>query len=439
MVLFQDHESKDPISISISEIPAKPKKKRCKKELMKVVSCMDGISVSPVSCEGGATAAQKGTAAQIRTYINENLKGKMNECLFRDLSFIVHSGDRNPHTNDVNPFADPDNEYDEKAEQIIQHGIANMNAVKVLDRMGLFLPKTTHCPSATTIKGKKVRGSGYSTGGCATCGGAVCEGGRWGGDGDYYELLSGGKMNTQSIRKFLDASYADKGKAPKEIEGYTRDESLSGERVSVYYNPATKDAIVIHRGSKGIHDWGNNLKMALGFNMSKTKRFQHAKDIQKAAEAKYGRDHITTLGHSLGAKIASDVGGDSKEIINLNKATGIGWDAFKPRYGQKANETNIRTTFDPVSAKGALHADLTIPSKSINLLKEHGTGVLDRVNVEVGKGYDVPVFHRKDYEKLTKKQLKTIIKALPKRYDNFKLTGAGKPALVDYIQGRCGK
>ena len=42
--------------------------------------------------------------------------------------------------------------------------------------------------------------------------------------------------------------------------------------------------------------------------MSETKRFQHAKDIQKKAEGKYGKDHTTTLGHSLGAKIASDVG-----------------------------------------------------------------------------------------------------------------------------------
>lgn len=387
MVLFQADENSEPIQLVISE--KKPRTKKVK---------------------GGASASQKGKAAELRTFVNENIKGKMNECLFKDLSFIVHSGDRNPHSTGFNPFADPENQYDREVDKYIRFGIENVKQVAALDRKGVYLPKSSNCPRT------------------------------YGGSGEYYELLQGGKMNTKLIRKFLDASYANKGKAPKEIDGYNRDESLSGERVSVYYNPTTHDAVVIHRGSKGIHDWGNNLKMALGWKMSSTKRFQHSKDIQKKVEEKYGKDHTTTLGHSLGAKIASDVGGDSKEIINLNKATGIGWDSYKKKHGEKDNETNIRTTLDPVSAKGVLDADLTIPSKSLDLIKEHGTGVLDRVDVEVGKGYEntiVPSFNRRDYEKLTKKQLKTIIKSLPKKYDNFRLTGAGKPQLVDYIQNRC--
>jgi hypothetical protein len=264
------------------------------------------------------------------------------------------------------------------------------------------------------------------------------------GRGEYMEQLSGGKMASGSIQKFLDASYANKGKAPQVIDGYDRDNSLSGERVSVYYNPSTKKAVVIHRGSKDLADWGNNLKMALGWKMSSTNRFKHSKDIQKKAEAKYGKENVITLGHSLGGKIASDVGGDSDEIITLNKATGIGWDSLKANQGKKDNETNIRTTLDPVSSKGALNADFTIPSKSLNPIKEHGTGVLDRVDTEIGKGRadltpSIPTFIRKSYEKLTKKQLKQIIKSLPKLRDDFKLTGAGKPNLVDYLEKRCGK
>jgi hypothetical protein len=412
MVLFQSNTNDEPVQLVITET----KKTR-----------------KPRKVKGGASAEQKGKAAELRSYINENIKGKMNECLFRDLSYIVHSGDRLPNAHGTNVFADPENKYDEDVEKILTFGIQNLNQVKAMDKKGLFLPKTSRCKDpdgATTTHithgelAEKMSGKGYGTE-------------LYGGTGEFYELLKGGSMNTKLIRKFLDASYANKGKAPKEIDGYNRDESLSGERVSVYYNPTTHDAVVIHRGSKGIHDWGNNLKMALGWKMSGTKRFQHAKDIQKKAEAKYGKEHTTTLGHSLGAKIASDVGEDSKEIINLNKATGIGWDKYKNKHGEKANETNIRTTLDPVSAKGVLDADLTIPSKSLNLIKEHGTGVLDRVDVEVGKGYEMPTFNRRDYEKLTKKQLKTIIKSLPKKYDNFRLTGAGKPQLVDYIQNRC--
>ncbi len=36
-----------------------------------------------------------------------------------------------------------------------------------------------------------------------------------------------------------------------------------------------------------------------------------------------------------------------------------------------------------------------------------------------------------------KKQLKEIIKSLPKMRDGFRLTGAGEPVLVDYLEGRC--
>lgn len=399
MVLFQADKTKEPIQISIQEV------------------------------NGGASVQQKGEAAQMRTYINEGIKGRMNACLFKDLSFIVHSGDSNPHgsKSGFNRFADPTAKYSPEAEQRLEAARQNIRQLIAFQKRGIILPTTYNCPNTNPNDLMN-----YMRGG-----------------GEYMEELSGGKMASKSIKQFLDASYAKKGKAPQNIDGYVRDNSLSGERVSVYFDPATRKAVVIHRGSQGIHDWGNNLKMALGFNMSNTKRFKHSKEIQKKAESKYGANNTTTLGHSLGGKIASDVGEDSNEIITLNKATGIGRDAYKKEFGQKENETNIRTTLDPVSIKGALDADFTIPSKSLNPLTEHGTGVLDRVNTEIGRGradlapvsvsVPVPAFQRKSYEKLTKKQLKQIIKSLPKIRDGFQLTGVGKPALVDYLEKRCGK
>ncbi len=383
MVLFQDKEDQPAIQMDITEK------------------------------KGGASAYQKGKAAEMRTYVNENVKGKMNECLFKDLSYIIHSGDRNPQKAGNNRFADPENKYDPEADKILHFANQNIRQVVKLRKKGTVFSADPNCPR------DEFSGRGeyepYET-------------------AEYMEQLSGGKMNTKLMREFLDASYADKGKAPQNIDGYVRDNSLSGERVSVYYNATTGKAVVVHRGSKDMADWGNNLKMALGWKMSSTKRFKHAKDIQKKAEAKYGKKNVITLGHSLGGKIASDVGGDSDEIITLNKATGIGWDAYKKEHGSKSNETNVRTTLDPVSAKGTLDADFTIPSKSLNPIKEHGTGVLDRVDKEVGKGRS---FTRKDYMKLNKKQLKEIIKSLPKLRDGFRLTGAGKPMLVDYLECRC--
>jgi hypothetical protein len=63
---------------------------------------------------GGADIQQKGLSAQIRTYLPAG-----NEDLYKELSFIVHSGDRNPHSHGHNPYADPTNTYDAPAESAI--------------------------------------------------------------------------------------------------------------------------------------------------------------------------------------------------------------------------------------------------------------------------------------------------------------------------------
>lgn len=253
------------------------------------------------------------------------------------------------------------------------------------------------------------------------------------GNGGTMQLI-GGKLSSRYIEDFLSSSY-DKS-APDEIGDFIKDKKLSGHRAQVYHNPKTGQAIVVHRGSQGVHDWGNNLKMALGFSMGNTRRFTHAKKIQKEAEAKYGSKNISTLGHSLGGKIASDVGKDSAEIITLNKPV-VGRDLFKTKQGKKENETNIRTGHDIVSALDK-NADFTIPSKSINTIAEHTTSVLDRTDKDFGKS-DVGTggFTRQDVSKLKKKQLKDIIKSLPKVKDGFKLVGKGKPDLVNYICKRC--
>jgi hypothetical protein len=252
------------------------------------------------------------------------------------------------------------------------------------------------------------------------------------GNGGKMELI-GGKLSSRYIEDFLSSSY-DKS-APEEIGDFVKDKKLSGQRVQVYHNPKTGQAVVVHRGSQGIHDWGNNLKMALGFSMGDTKRFSHGKKIQKEAEAKYGAKNISTLGHSLGGKIASDVGKDSGEIITLNKPV-VGRDLFKKNQGKKENETNIRTGHDVVSALDK-NADFTIPSKSINTIAEHTTSVLDRTDKDFGKSaVGGASFSRKDISKLKKKEIKDIIKSLPKIKDGFKLVGKGKPELVNYLCSR---
>jgi hypothetical protein len=154
--------------------------------------------------------------------------------------------------------------------------------------------------------------------------------------------MKGGKVSIADLKSFIDNSYAKK---PKNFKDFVLDKDLSSQRVKVYINPTTREAYVVHRGTASIQDVGNDLKMALGFDISSSKRVKHAKEIQKKTENKYGKDNVTTIGHSLGAKIASDVGQDSKSIINLNKAV-IPSDLNKTL---SSKEKNIRSKSDLIS------------------------------------------------------------------------------------------
>ena len=84
--------------------------------------------------------------------------------------------------------------------------------------------------------------------------------------------LWGGKLSSKYIQDFLSKSYDQAKDAPNEIGDFVKDKSLSGQRGQVYHNPKTGQAVVVHRGSSGIHDWGNNLKMALGFRYRRKPR-----------------------------------------------------------------------------------------------------------------------------------------------------------------------
>ena len=195
--------------------------------------------------------------------------------------------------------------------------------------------------------------------------------------------IKGGKLPVSDIQGLLKQSYSS---TPTDYKDYTLDKELSGKRVQVYKKNNSPQAIVVHRGTKGIQDIGNDLKYVLGFDISKSKRAKHSQDIQSKAEQKYGAKNVSTLGHSIGAKLASQVGSNSKEIINFNKAVSPG-DALKKVL---PNEYNIRTSNDLVSALLPIRNNpLTINSPLFsNILQEHKTDVLERLdpNLLVGKG-----------------------------------------------------
>jgi len=122
-------------------------------------------------------------------------------------------------------------------------------------------------------------------------------------------------IHSSVVSSFLENSYSNKQK--RSIEGFGRDDSLSGKRVQVYRDNNGK-AVVVHRGTAGMHDMVTDLKMSLGFKNSK--RLKHSKNIQKQAEAKYGSDNTTTMGHSLGGALAEESSKRGSRVITLNKA-----------------------------------------------------------------------------------------------------------------------
>ena len=195
--------------------------------------------------------------------------------------------------------------------------------------------------------------------------------------------IKGGKISIYNLKNMLSKSY---DKNNNDNGDYKIDNSLSGQRVKVYHNNNTNQTVVAHRGTNSVQDWGTNVGLLFGY---KSKRFKHAKQIQDKAALKYGNENLTTVGHSLGAKIAEEVGKNGHEIITLNKPVTPLDLYYNKKIGN--NQIDIRTKNDPVSILKRYQKDnnsIIVPSKSNNLLTEHKTEILNRLNQDeiIGNG-----------------------------------------------------
>jgi len=187
--------------------------------------------------------------------------------------------------------------------------------------------------------------------------------------------MFGEALPVGELKQFLKQSYQP---TLKNLGNYNVDRTLSGKRVQVYHNPDTNKAIVVHRGSYSLQDWRTNVLSLFGY---KGKRYNHSKNIQDKAEAKYGKDNITTIGHSLGGRLAEQLGQDTKEVITLNKPTYPN-DLFN-EVNVPNNQTDIKTSGDPASIlRGSQKGNepVVVPSKVIaNPVVEHSVNVLERL------------------------------------------------------------
>jgi len=144
-------------------------------------------------------------------------------------------------------------------------------------------------------------------------------------------------------------------------------------------------------GTQGITDWGNNLIYGLSgeTGYKKTQRYKQAENLQNQVEKKYGSQNVSTLGHSQSGLIAQLVGKNSFETITLNSAT-------LPTHGKITTSTdpniyNIRSSADVVSLGNAGKTrnknNIVIDSNSWNILKEHSSDILNKLdpNMVIGR------------------------------------------------------
>lgn len=193
--------------------------------------------------------------------------------------------------------------------------------------------------------------------------------------------LVGGDLQGDDLHGLLQGSYS--GDAP---ENWSLDHSISKDSAKVFVHNHTGQVAVAHRGTEGtMGDWSNNAVFGatgeLGYKQ--THRYKNSERVQRRAEEKYGAQNVSTIGHSQGGLLAQMLGGNSKEIITVNKATRP-QEVFQGS-SKKKNQYDVRSSTDAVSAwrmpwqsKKASNRDTTIRAKTNNPLTEHSYDILKR-------------------------------------------------------------
>jgi len=198
----------------------------------------------------------------------------------------------------------------------------------------------------------------------------------------FYKMpasMTGGNLSSKELNELLDASYNNK---VENVEGFTKDKSLSTKTSKVFVNPQTGQTVVAHRGTEGASDWLNNAAYVLGNTTAykMTPRYKEAKKVQKNAEKKYGRENISTIGHSQGGLQAELLGSKGKETITVNKATRPFGNVSSKNQTDISSSGDLVSSFNPFqsfSNKGKTHV---IKAKTRNPLTEHSYDILKRGN-----------------------------------------------------------
>jgi len=183
-----------------------------------------------------------------------------------------------------------------------------------------------------------------------------------------------------------DESYRDKDKRIPIIDGYIYDIDLSTKRSAVYINPNNKKIIIAHRGT--VKTDTSDLKqdaLILAGQVDKSDRLKRSLETVDDVIKKYPSFRISNTGHSLGSRIASEIGLrlpviDSKVIgfSNAGSPFEIPKNLFNKLKCSIVNSENCKklknqkfytTGFDPISISNIIHAgktEFSLP-KSLNV------------------------------------------------------------------------
>lgn len=128
------------------------------------------------------------------------------------------------------------------------------------------------------------------------------------------------------------------------LNGFTRDDELSGKRQQVYINPENNQLLFSVAGTRSGTDILNDIRLATG-SLKNTNRYKSADNTLKSAKEKYPEASVNIIGSSLGGAIAQRLGGANDRRITYNAGEVFGIN--------RPNTTNIRHSGDIVSLAGA--------------------------------------------------------------------------------------
>jgi len=175
----------------------------------------------------------------------------------------------------------------------------------------------------------------------------------------------------KDLKTILNASYDDNTKAKEILEdkGYIFDEELSNKKQKVFYDPKTDTPKIVFKGTTDFNEWLRN--PLIPFNLEfLDPEFSKSKNIVKKVTEKY-KNKPDIYGHSRGGTKAEYNASLANKVYTYNKPSRIfGSHIFD--YGP-SNVTNLRATFDPVSALDVLKSKNL--GGSVLPIKAHSTQI----------------------------------------------------------------